>query len=71
LLYRDTEPTIVGEGTTRGRLVAPPRGASGFGWDPVFVPLDESATCAELGEEVKDRIGPRGRAWRDLLVKLG
>ncbi len=48
----------------------PARGASGFGWDFVFVPDDCDRTYAELGPEEKDARGHRGRAWRDLLGKL-
>jgi len=70
LLYRDAERTVLGEGATRGRLVFPPRGVEGFGWDPVFVPEGESRTYGELGPGEKDAVSHRGRAWRDLLAKL-
>lgn len=70
VLYRDAERQVSGCGATRGRLVLPARGAAGFGWDPVFVPEGEERTYAELGQETKDRIGHRGRAWRDLVRKL-
>lgn len=71
VLYRDAERTIVGEGAVAGRLVLPGRGAAGFGWDPVFEPLDSVRTYAEMDPAHKDLIGHRGRAWRDLLDKLG
>ncbi|MEO7794248.1 MAG: non-canonical purine NTP pyrophosphatase, partial [Thermoanaerobaculia bacterium] len=51
-------------------LVLPPRGERGFGWDPVFRPAGEARTFGELPEAEKDRLGHRGRAWRDLLVEL-
>lgn len=70
VLYVDGEREVVGEGVARGTLVLPPRGEGGFGWDPVFVPVGESRTFAELPAEEKDRIGHRGRAWRDLATKL-
>jgi XTP/dITP diphosphohydrolase len=70
LLWLDGERTVVGEGVAPGRLVLPPRGEGGFGWDPVFVPEGEERTYGELPAEVKDRIGHRGLAWRDLLEKL-
>lgn len=69
LLY-DGEREVVGEGLDPGRLVSPPRGASGFGWDFVFVPDGCDRTYAELGPREKDERGHRGRAWRDLLSKL-
>jgi len=71
LLFRDGGREAVAEGETHGTLVSPPRGGSGFGWDPVFVPEGEDRTYAELPPEVKDSIGHRGRAWRALLPKLG
>jgi XTP/dITP diphosphohydrolase len=61
---------IEGEGVAPGELVLPPRGGGGFGWDPVFRPVGSDLTYAELGMEEKDRIGHRGRAWRDLLPRL-
>ncbi len=71
LLYADGERRVTGEGTSRGTLVLPPRGDEGFGWDPVFLPEGETRTFGELPGEVKDRIGHRGLAWRDLARKLG
>lgn len=70
LLFRDGEQTIGAEGVAEGRLAAAPRGAHGFGWDPVFVPRERDATYAELAPAVKDEIGHRGRAWRRLLAAL-
>lgn len=70
VLYRDGEREVVGEGEARGTLVLPPRGDGGFGWDPVFLPEGEIRTYGELSGEEKDRIGHRGKAWRDLRRKL-
>lgn len=70
VLYRDGEREVVGEGVARGTLVLPPRGQEGFGWDPVFVPEGEDRTFGELTGAEKDRIGHRGKAWRDLREKL-
>ncbi len=66
LIYLDGESERVAEGETRGELVLEPRGDGGFGWDPVFVPEGRSETYAELGSELKDRLGHRGKAWRRL-----
>jgi non-canonical purine NTP pyrophosphatase (RdgB/HAM1 family) len=71
LLYYDGVSRIAAEGETRGRLVLPPRGDSGFGWDPVFQPRGEARTYGEMTAAEKDVIGHRGRAWRALLPKLG
>jgi XTP/dITP diphosphohydrolase len=69
-LYLDGDREIVGEGVERGTLVLPPRGGQGFGWDPVFLPEDESRTYGELPPAEKDRLGHRGQAWRDLKRQL-
>jgi len=64
------ERRVLGEGFERGTLVLPPRGDGGFGWDPVFLPEGETRTYGELPGEVKDEIGHRGKAWRDLIDQL-
>ena len=71
LMWTDGTRSVVGEGSTTGTLVLPARGDGGFGWDPVFRPEGESRTYAELPAAEKDLHGHRGRAWRDLLAKLG
>lgn len=70
LLFWDGERRRQAEGETRGRLVLPPRGEAGFGWDPVFQPDGESLTYGEMTAAEKDRVGHRGRAWRALLAEL-
>lgn len=60
----------VGEGTVEGELVLEPRGSGGFGYDPMFVPLGERRTMAELGPEEKDAISHRGKAFRGLLPAI-
>ncbi|SDJ62931.1 RdgB/HAM1 family non-canonical purine NTP pyrophosphatase [Nonomuraea jiangxiensis] len=54
------------EGVLPGHLVTTPRGANGFGYDPIFVPDGEERTTAELPPEEKDAISHRGRAFRAL-----
>lgn len=54
------------DGTLRGSLVTTPRGANGFGYDPIFVPEGETRTTAEMSPEEKDSISHRGRAFRAL-----
>jgi hypothetical protein len=71
LAWTDGERTVIGRGETAGELVLPPRGGNGFGWDPVFQPAGETRTYGELADAEKDAIGHRGRAWRDLLARLG
>ena len=54
------------EGICKGTITLAPRGESGFGYDPLFVPDGYTQTFAELSDEVKNRISHRARA----LLKL-
>jgi len=70
LMWTDGLQTVLARGETGGDLVLPPRGSNGFGWDPVFRPEGKIRTYGELSDNEKDRVGHRGRAWRDLLARL-
>jgi len=50
------------EGVLRGVITDSPRGAHGFGYDPVFLIPELGKTVAELSPEVKNRISHRARA---------
>ncbi len=65
----DPEP-VIAEGTWAGEIVAEPRGANGFGYDPHFFLKDFGKTAAELGPEQKNLVSHRGKALRRLLAKL-
>ena len=58
------------EGTIDGTLIREPRGSNGFGYDPIFVPVGESRTTAEMSAGEKDSISHRGRAMRALVPVL-
>lgn len=49
-----------------GRLLGAPRGRGGFGYDPIFVPDGYERTFAELGDEIKNRLSHRAKAWVEL-----
>ena len=49
-------------GICEGRIIQVPRGKSGFGYDPVFVPAGYNRTFAELGDEIKNQISHRAKA---------
>jgi XTP/dITP diphosphohydrolase len=50
------------EGTVEGRLLEAPRGAGGFGYDPIFYYPPFGATFAEVTEVAKGAVSHRGRA---------
>lgn len=55
------------EGRIEGRLVWPPRGARGFGYDPIFVPEGFEITFGEMEPAEKHRISHRARAFAKLV----
>lgn len=59
-------------GTCSGRMSPQRRGERGFGYDPVFLPDEDTGerTMAELAESEKDEISHRGRAVRALAAWL-
>jgi len=50
-----------------GVLTREPRGANGFGYDPIFLVPELARTFAELPEEEKNRRSHRGKAFRKIL----
>lgn len=56
--------------TCEGRLLESPRGAEGFGYDPVFFLPGEGLSMAELSLERKNRLSHRGRAAARILAVL-
>jgi XTP/dITP diphosphohydrolase len=62
---------VMTEGSVEGHLADEPRGASGFGYDPVFVPDDgDGRTFAEMSADEKHAVSHRGRALRALARQL-
>jgi non-canonical purine NTP pyrophosphatase (RdgB/HAM1 family) len=70
LAYKAEGLDFVARGEVEGTLVLPPRGAGGFGWDPVFLPDGETRTFGEMTAAEKIEKGHRGRAWRHFLELL-
>jgi len=57
-------------GETEGRILAAPRGAGGFGYDPLFLSDDLGVTFAEVGRTDKERVSHRGRAFAKVVRAL-
>jgi XTP/dITP diphosphohydrolase len=53
---------VVFQGRVEGIIGDQPRGRSGFGYDPVFLPEGHERTFAEMSAEEKDSMSHRGRA---------
>lgn len=63
-LVRPGEPARLVRGEVEGRIGYAPRGANGFGYDPVFVLPERGVTTAELPPAEKHAISHRGAAAR-------
>lgn len=63
------EPFTV-SGSVEGTLAPAPRGAGGFGYDPVFIPEGHGETFGELPSDVKHGLSHRARACAALRARL-
>lgn len=55
------------EGLVPGSIITEPRGNSGFGYDPIFVPNGSEKTFAEMTLEEKNQWSHRARAVKKLV----
>jgi XTP/dITP diphosphohydrolase len=63
---------IVRRGVVEGHVAPAARGDGGFGYDPIFVPVEgDGRTFAEMSAEEKHALSHRGRAFRALRDDLG
>lgn len=58
------------EGKVEGEILTEPQGDSGFGYDPVFKPVESPVSFASMSAEDKNSISHRGRATAKLLEFL-
>ena len=65
----DPQP-IIAEGEWHGEILAAPRGAGGFGYDPLFLVPSAGCSSAELPAEAKNAISHRCMAFRKLAERL-
>jgi len=71
LVRRPDDPRpLIAEGLWHGEIARAPRGANGFGYDPLFVVAGTDRTAAELAPADKNRISHRALAARRLLEML-
>jgi XTP/dITP diphosphohydrolase len=70
LQHADDPSPLIAEGRWYGRVLTEERGTHGFGYDPLFLPDDETVSAAELPPGLKNRISHRGRALAQLRHRL-
>ena len=61
---------VIAEGEWRGRILHEPRGAGGFGYDPLFFVPELGCSSAELRPEEKNARSHRGKALAELARRL-
>ncbi|MBC8365438.1 MAG: RdgB/HAM1 family non-canonical purine NTP pyrophosphatase [Actinobacteria bacterium] len=70
LVHHPDGSEVYATGTVEGRIAEHARGGGGFGYDPVFIPIEgDGRTFAEMDDE-KHALSHRGRAFRSLARKL-
>ncbi len=66
---QDPAPQIA-EGRWHGHVLTAPRGAGGFGYDPLFLPHGQTLSAAELDPALKNRLSHRAQALAQLHAQL-
>jgi XTP/dITP diphosphohydrolase len=61
---------IRGSGILEGKLATERRGTGGFGYDPIFIPVGDTRTVAEIGDEWKRMNSHRARAAQALVAAI-
>lgn len=69
-VYYDGRESISADGAIKGVITISPRGNSGFGYDPLFIPENHVNTMAELDPAEKNKISHRFIAFTGLKNKL-
>ncbi|HSH96451.1 MAG TPA: non-canonical purine NTP pyrophosphatase [Roseimicrobium sp.] len=62
--------TEIFQGACEGRIERAPKGAGGFGYDPLFIPTRHHQSFAELGEVVKNGISHRANAMAGVVRRF-
>lgn len=60
----------IAEGIVYGSIIETPRGAHGFGYDPIFLPSGYSVTLAEMGLNFKNKLSHRSKAIENIIPLL-
>lgn len=66
----DGSVALEAEGICPGEILPSPRGADGFGYDPVFFVPEANRTFAEMAPAQKHLLSHRGRAFAQLMPQL-
>ena len=70
VVYTPTGEEWIFNGELKGQISKSPAGQHGFGYDPVFIPENETKTLAELGSGFKSKNSHRARATMAFIEKM-
>lgn len=70
IALRIGDNTYTFEGEVRGEILTERQGKGGFGYDPIFKPIEADCSFAEMLPEEKNNISHRGRAVKKLFDYL-
>jgi XTP/dITP diphosphohydrolase len=68
--HADDPTPLICVGTWEGLILREPRGANGFGYDPLFFLPERQLSSAELDPALKNALSHRGQALRALVANL-
>ncbi len=71
LAHAEDPNPLIAQGHWEGMILEAPRGAQGFGYDPLFWVPSHACSAAELDAATKNALSHRGQAMRALLRQLG
>ncbi len=69
-VYFNGNDKIVSIGELNGKIIKKETGKNGFGYDPIFMPINYNITLAEMNLEIKNGISHRGIAFKKLKEKM-
>ncbi len=70
VVYSPDGEELIFNSQLKGQIAKTTAGQHGFGYDPVFIPENETKTLAELGSGFKSRISHRAKATLQLIEKI-
>lgn len=70
LHYKDSYHSFSIDGICHGNIIDQERGNNGFGYDSLFIPIEQSLTFAEMSDKSKNHISHRALAAKSMAVHL-
>lgn len=68
--FKPSGEEFIFQGSVEGSIADRPQGQGGFGYDPIFIPAEQSQTFAELGPGIKNELSHRAQAIQKMWESL-